>query len=372
LSYGIYGSSDSVIGRGVQGVAEASSGINTGVYGLSKSTTGRGVVGYANASSGDTTGVLGWSDSADGKGIFGYASATSGINYGVYGSSPSTNGRGVYGEGHYGVHGRSERPSGTGVLGGSYSVYGNTVGVYGICNSSTGYGVKCAGNFACSGTKNFTQPHPTDPSKEIQFTCLEGNESGTYFRGSARLENGWAVIEVPEEFRLVTEPEGLTVQITPNDLVLLCVKEKSLERIVVMGEEDVEFDYFVNGVRRGFSNHKTVRENHSFVPEFKGKPYGTQYPEDYRKILVENGTLNPDFTPNEGTASRMGWTLKDKEEDPQNRCKKTAQKRKWFKKETLEVIETIEEGKTNEKIYHNCGNGEGEETDCPFSPSIPL
>ena len=27
--------------------------------------------------------------------------------------------------------------------------------------------------------------------------------------------------------------------------------------------------------------------------------------------LVENGILNPDFTPNEQTADRMGWTLTD-------------------------------------------------------------
>ncbi len=51
---------------------------------------------------------------------------------------------------------------------------------------------------------------------EVRFVCLEGNESGTYFRGSSRLVGGRAVIDVPEEFRLVREPEGLTVQITPR------------------------------------------------------------------------------------------------------------------------------------------------------------
>ncbi len=36
-----------------------------------------------------------------------------------------------------------------------------------------------------SGSKNFVEPHPTDPSKEIRYASLEGREVGTYFRGTA-------------------------------------------------------------------------------------------------------------------------------------------------------------------------------------------
>ncbi len=64
-------------------------------------------------------------------------------------------------------------------------------------------------------------------------------------------------------------------------------------------------------MRRGFADLDTIRENHAFVPAKRGVPYGTQYPEDLRKVLVENGILNTDFTPNEATAARMGWTLVD-------------------------------------------------------------
>ncbi len=35
--------------------------------------------------------------------------------------------------------------------------------------------------------------------------------------------------------------------------------------------------------------------------------------EAHRQNLVENGILNPDFTPNEATAAMMGWTLRDPE-----------------------------------------------------------
>ena len=51
------------------------------------------------------------------------------------------------------------------------------------------------------------------------------------------------------------------------------------------------------------------------MPEVRGVPYATQYSEGHRRILVENGMLNPDFTPNEATAAVMGWTLRDPEPD---------------------------------------------------------
>ena len=54
-----------------------------------------------------------------------------------------------------------------------------------------------------------------------------------------------------------------------------------------------------------------IRENHAYVPKTRGVPYGTQYREGHRRILVENGILNPDFTPNEQTAARMRWNLRD-------------------------------------------------------------
>ena len=117
---------------------------------------------------------------------------------------------------------------------------------------------------------------------------------------------------MPEEFRLVSELDGLTVQVTalgPN--AGLWVEVKGLDQIVVRGNGNVKFDYFVNGVRRGFANYEAIHENHAYVPKVRGVPYGTQYREGHRLILVENGILNADFTPNEQKAGEMGWTLRD-------------------------------------------------------------
>ena len=71
-----------------------------------------------------------------------------------------------------------------------------------------------AGNLGATGVKPFIQPHPTDPDRTIQFICLEGNEAGTYFRGQAALAKGRAEVAIPEEWQLVTEADGITVQVT--------------------------------------------------------------------------------------------------------------------------------------------------------------
>ncbi|HKD99811.1 MAG TPA: hypothetical protein VKE69_02280, partial [Planctomycetota bacterium] len=163
----------------------------------------------------------------------------------------------------------------------------------------------------------FIQPHPSDPSREIRFIALEGNESGTYFRASGAIKDGVAIVDVPESFRLVTEPEGLSVHLTASGgPAQLWTEHEGLDRVVVRGSADVRFHAIVHGVRRGYAGHEPIRANHAFVPEHRGVPYATQHPDAFRRILVENGTLNADFTPNEATAAKMGWKLVDPSTDP--------------------------------------------------------
>ncbi len=121
------------------------------------------------------------------------------------------------------------------------------------------------GDFTATGAKLFVQDHPTDPEKEIVYVALEGGEAGTYTRGSAQLESGVAEIELPDDFVLVTNERGLTVQITPTEMVngMLYVSEKSRCKIVVKAsnkkDTEISFDFIVNGVRVGFENHQPIR-----------------------------------------------------------------------------------------------------------------
>lgn len=291
------------------GVNGSSYGTNqVGVYGSNSASTGTGVYG-----SGGAQGVYGQSSGTGTIGVYGYANiTTSGFSRGVFGENPNTTGT------SYGVRGESSSTSGRGVYGFASALTGSTYGVKGDNNSSSGYGVYAGGDMGASGTKSFVQPHPSDPSKTIRFVCLEGNESGTYFRGTADVVGGVARVPVPEEFRLVSEPDELTVQLTAVGApAAMWIESQDLNEIVVRSNVDVTFHYMVNGIRRGFRDIELVRENFEYRPTERGVPYGNQFPEDLRQILVDNGILNPDFTVNEATAASLGWELREADADAQ-------------------------------------------------------
>ncbi|HSK78625.1 MAG TPA: hypothetical protein VLQ45_19375, partial [Thermoanaerobaculia bacterium] len=122
-----------------------------------------------------------------------------------------------------------------------------------------------SGNLTATGAKNFAVVDPADSKRAIYFTALEGPEAGTYFRGTARLKEGEAVIELPGYFSRVTEPEQLTVQLTlVGHWGQIYVAEKSSERLVIRaapGTADLEFDFLVQGVRKGYLDYEVERPN---------------------------------------------------------------------------------------------------------------
>ncbi|HEX9147994.1 MAG TPA: hypothetical protein VF958_02415 [Thermoanaerobaculia bacterium] len=286
----------------------------------------------ASNSSTSCSGTCGMRMSVDsGNGIEGQTHATSGATYGVFGNLfNATNGAaGIYGEGATGSCGTPSFSAGVlgragaaasgeipiigmgdyeGVRGINTSGCTNTVATYGSLGYTDATAVYGSGNLVITGTKSFADPHPTDPSKMIAYVSLEGPESGTYFRGKARFQNGVAVIEVPEHFRMVTDPEGLSIQVTPiGQMATVAVESIGLDRIVVRGSRNVEFFYTVNGVRTTFKDFQPIQDNIAFVgtAEDAGMP-GAWSPEQKRR-LVASGAFNPDGTVNRETAHRLGW-----------------------------------------------------------------
>ena len=190
-----------------------------------------------------------------------------------------------------------------------------------------GQDLEVHGNLDVYGNKNFIQPHPTNPSKQIRFTAFEGPESGIYFRGSGQLVEGTAEVEVPEEFRLTAEDTELNVQITLRDPANgVYVESVSLDKIVVKelanGRSDAQFDFFVSGIRKGFLEHETITENTCFRPENAGEAvsFGERYTDDssankaVKAILIENGTLTLNGELNLTLAQELGWLTKDEAE----------------------------------------------------------
>lgn len=129
--------------------------------------------------------------------------------------------------------------------------------------------VTITGQLQVFGPKAFVQQHPEDATKEIVYVALEGNEAGTYTRGSSQLVNGVAEIELPEDFHLVTNADGITAQITPRGPVqsMLYVESVTPTKLIVKAsnkkDASVKFDFMVNGVRAGFENHQVIRDKKS-------------------------------------------------------------------------------------------------------------
>jgi len=113
--------------------------------------------------------------------------------------------------------------------------------------------------------KNFRAPNPADPATDIWYCCPEGPEAAMYIRGTGRLVNGRATIELPDHFRNLASEPGMTVQLTPssaNSRGIACTK-KSLFGIEVVelggGSGDYEFDWRVEAMRKGWEDYRVIR-----------------------------------------------------------------------------------------------------------------
>ena len=67
------------------------------------------------------------------------------------------------------------------------------------------------------GPLNIVSPHPDNPELELISASPIAGEASSFTRGSGTLIAGEAIVELPEHFALLTESEGLTVQLTARD-----------------------------------------------------------------------------------------------------------------------------------------------------------
>ena len=334
--------SDSLV-AGNQFVVNASIAAKGAIHGINPSGVdlSSGVRGDVPSTTGRTFGVWGETASASGAvGVYGNASGTNGRNYGVWGQASGFGGSaGVFGTDGSGVTPAHEFYNRAGVRGeavGGIGVIGVTrtaSGVYGVAvdaggstqtsgalayRGSADYGVASFGPAIVDGTlwvtgnfmsanKFFVEPHPFDASKEIRFVSLEGPQAEVYFRGTAQVSRGITRIAIPQSFRFVADPATYSTLVTPvGAMATVAVVSEGEEGVLVQASRDVRIHYVVYAERRAIKNPDPIAENEHFRPE-RDHDIFRSMPESYRKLLMQNGTLNPDGTLNLETARRLRW-----------------------------------------------------------------
>ncbi len=143
-------------------------------------------------------------------------------------------------------------------------------GYVGVCNAAgnveggltvdrNGYGVIWA------DVKSFRVPDPEDPTRDIWYASVEGPEAAMYARGTARLVNGRARIELPDHFRKLADEQGMTVQLTPRSgeskgLAAVRVSLDGIEVVELLnGRGNYEFDWRVEAVRKAHRDFQVYR-----------------------------------------------------------------------------------------------------------------
>ena len=291
---------------GVRGIASQSGTINYGGDFENSSTTNftAGVLGNGNGATGENFGVFGDNDSSSNcaAGVFGRSGSqiechhagnvgvlgTNTANYGVLGVS-----------GVRGVQGTRVDPVTGNIL---------TAGVLGYSGNS---GVHSFQDVTAGGQKPFVVPYPGDARRQVVFVAAEADEALTMTRGRGRFERGLARIQFPEHFQLVTETDGLSLQVTPiGDMATVAVISLDLEGgALLKASRNVEFFYAAYGVRRGYARFTPVQQNVLFVPP-NAQETIPPWPDFTKRVLIQNGIYREDGKPNLETAHRMGWDAK--------------------------------------------------------------
>ena len=264
-------------------------------------------LGEVTASTGTALAILGRNDSVTNNstailGISGTAGWTSINNTSAAGVRGRANGAGY-----------SVGVAGEGTGGGVYGFRVNAAGTTqtsGLVGSDGSDGLYTGNSLTVVGTKAFLEPHPAEAGKTIRYIALEGGEAGTYFRGRGRFKGGVAIIDVPEDFRMVSAEEGLTVQVTPiGQTANVAVLDLNLDRITVKSTRDVEFFYTVNGVRDAFRHTQVIEEDlFYFVPDGPDDRLDSKvFDVAFKDRLIANGTYNADGSVNMKTAEAQGW-----------------------------------------------------------------
>ena len=109
-----------------------------------------------------------------------------------------------------------------------------------------------AGGVTLTSRKDFDIPHPTKKGHRLRHVCLEGPESGVYFRGRLTDSN---IIEIPDYWRGLVDVETITVSLTQigssQDLIVDGITDWGQKIKVKSGSASrIDCYYVVHGERK--------------------------------------------------------------------------------------------------------------------------
>ena len=151
----------------------------------------------------------------------------------------------------------------------------NTPGITGAGNINI-TGTVVASEVTASGVtltsrKPFVIPHPTKKGHRLRHVCLEGPESGVYYRG--RL-TGKSVIELPEYWRGLVDAETITVTLTQiktsQDLIVDGIEWGTRVKVRSGNGTDIDCFYLVHAERK---------DGEKLIVEYEGES-SDDYPGD--------------------------------------------------------------------------------------------
>jgi hypothetical protein len=119
-----------------------------------------------------------------------------------------------------------------------------------------------------SSKKNFDIPHPTKDGWRLTHSCVEGPEAAVYVRGKLINKN---VIELPEYWKKLVDPNTITVSITPiNFHQDIIVKKFDSTEIVLESnhKSNVYCFYHVYGER--IDTEKLISEYEGNIEDYPG------------------------------------------------------------------------------------------------------
>ena len=128
-----------------------------------------------------------------------------------------------------------------------------------------------AAGITLTSRKPFDIPHPTKKGYRLRHVCLEGPESGVYYRGRLTGKN---VIELPEYWRGLVDAETITVTLTQiktsQDLIIDGIEWGTRVKVRSGNGTDIDCFYLVHAERK---------DGEKLIVEYKGES-SDDYPGD--------------------------------------------------------------------------------------------